>query len=150
MLHDSSWQFAAMFTSMRMLLIQDEFDPSGPVFQGAFLASLPATFTNPIQGAKRPTPTQSTCLYYCRDNEAVKCTLSGYSYGCSTRVCPEGLFRQPETFAKLCAWQADKGCHPYLHDLIIFLCSLPVTAGIQRKLTCCLKILKLLNASKNI
>ena len=24
------------------------------------------------QGAKRPTPTQSTCLYYCHDNEANK------------------------------------------------------------------------------
>jgi hypothetical protein len=25
------------------------------------------------QGAKRPTPTQSTCLYYDHDNEASKC-----------------------------------------------------------------------------
>ena len=25
------------------------------------------------QGAQRPTPTQSTCLYYCHDNEASKC-----------------------------------------------------------------------------
>ena len=27
------------------------------------------------QGAKRPTPTQSTCLYYDHDNEASKCVL---------------------------------------------------------------------------
>ena len=27
------------------------------------------------QGAKRPTPTQSTCLYYDHDNEASKCAL---------------------------------------------------------------------------
>jgi hypothetical protein len=26
-----------------------------------------------LQGAKRPTPTQSTCLYYDHDNEASKC-----------------------------------------------------------------------------
>jgi hypothetical protein len=25
------------------------------------------------QGAKRPTPTQLTCLYYCHGNEASKC-----------------------------------------------------------------------------
>ena len=30
------------------------------------------------QGAKRPTPTQSTCLYYDHDNEASKCA------GCSS------------------------------------------------------------------
>ena len=27
------------------------------------------------QGAKRPTPTQSTCLYYDHDNEASKCVM---------------------------------------------------------------------------
>ena len=27
------------------------------------------------QGAKRPTPTQSTCLYYDHDNEASKCVV---------------------------------------------------------------------------
>lgn len=27
------------------------------------------------QGAKRPTPTQSTCLYYDHDNEASKCDM---------------------------------------------------------------------------
>ncbi len=29
-------------------------------------------------GAKRPTPTQSTCLYYYHDNEASKCVRSAY------------------------------------------------------------------------
>jgi len=32
------------------------------------------------QGAKRPTPTQSTCLYYDHDNEASKCVLAAPRY----------------------------------------------------------------------
>ena len=32
------------------------------------------------QGAKRPTPTQSTCLYYDHDNEASKCVCMIRSY----------------------------------------------------------------------
>jgi hypothetical protein len=31
---------------------------------------------NNMQGAKRPTPTQSTCLYYDHDNEASKCVCA--------------------------------------------------------------------------
>ena len=31
------------------------------------------------QGAKRPTPTQSTCLYYDHDNEASKCVHVGWA-----------------------------------------------------------------------
>ena len=44
------------------------------------------------QGAKRPTPTQSTCLYYDHDNEASKCvrlrkpsgTLAMFDIVCQT------------------------------------------------------------------
>jgi len=34
------------------------------------------------QGAKRPTPTQSTCLYYDHDNEASKCVYKHEYYSC--------------------------------------------------------------------
>ena len=37
------------------------------------------------QGAKRPTPTQSTCLYYDHDNEASKCVASPWRRGCTMR-----------------------------------------------------------------
>ena len=45
------------------------------------------------QGAKRPTPTQSTCLYYDHDNEASKCVNNGFApipvaaWGIGERSC---------------------------------------------------------------
>ena len=45
------------------------------------------------QGAKRPTPTQSTCLYYDHDNEASKCVPFAGSMQCS----PDGLIMLPHS-----------------------------------------------------
>ena len=60
------------------------------------------------QGAKRPTTTQSTCLYYDHDNEASKCDLSpqppggqpsgsrdGYGLGRPARPLMRVLYMQP-------------------------------------------------------
>jgi hypothetical protein len=38
------------------------------------------------QGAKRPTPTQSTCLYYDHDNEASKCSNHTHCVSWLTRI----------------------------------------------------------------
>ena len=37
------------------------------------LSSIVRMLARARSGAKRPTPTQSTCLYYCHGNEASKC-----------------------------------------------------------------------------
>ncbi len=42
-----------------------------------------------VQGAKRPTPTQSTCLYYYHDNEASKCVFFETYLLLAEFSCPE-------------------------------------------------------------